>query len=165
MEQNNIVSILSIEGRQYPVDIQYLTEPSLNYLQTTIEAIISIHKFVKKRTDHWIQEKAGDVLVFLPGRDDIDFVIEAITDHFSLYPISTSLWFTSVKLKNIAIFPLYAGLSSEEQDEALLPLDKGIRKVIVSTNIAESSVTINNINFVVDCGFTKVSIFQKVSLW
>jgi ATP-dependent RNA helicase DDX35 len=57
---------------------------------------------------------------------------------------------------------LYAGLSNEEQNEALSPADKGIRKVIVSTNIAETSVTIEGIVFVVDCGFVKVSYLNLI---
>lgn len=54
------------------------------------------------------------------------------------------------------LLPLYAGLTTEEQLRIFEPPERGTRKVIVSTNIAEASVTIDGIKFVVDCGFVKV---------
>lgn len=57
------------------------------------------------------------------------------------------------------IVPLYAGLTTDEQLRAFSPTEKGRRKVVVSTNIAEASVTIEGIRYVVDCGLVKVRSF------
>ena len=59
-------------------------------------------------------------------------------------------------MKNVTVYPLYAGLTHEDQMKALEPAPRGIRKVIVATNIAETSVTLPGIVYVVDCGFVKV---------
>lgn len=59
----------------------------------------------------------------------------------------------------MVVLPLYAGLSPSEQKEALQPAEKGKRKVILATNIAETSVTIEGIIYVIDCGFVKVFIY------
>lgn len=67
----------------------------------------------------------------------------------------------SLKKKTIFAIPLYAGLSSGEQNEALVPPERGIRKVVVSTNIAEASVTMEGIVYVIDCGFVKVIELTK----
>jgi ATP-dependent RNA helicase DDX35 len=61
-----------------------------------------------------------------------------------------------MKRKTIIALPLYAGLSTSEQNEALEPAEAGIRKVVVATNIAETSVTLEGVVYVVDCGFVKV---------
>lgn len=75
----------------------------------------------------------------------------------SSFPFSHSLPEGSPKL---LLLPLHAGLSSEEQTAIFEPTPRGSRKCIVATNIAEASVTIDGIKFVVDCGFVKVSRFR-----
>lgn len=67
-----------------------------------------------------------------------------------------------MKTKKALVLPLFAGLSSEEQLRALEPAPKGFRKIIVATNIAETSVTIEGVVYVVDCGFAKVSAVWRV---
>ncbi|PNS21073.1 hypothetical protein CAC42_3410 [Sphaceloma murrayae] len=134
-------TILSVEGRMYPVDIEYLTSPAENYVERAVQAIFDIHT----------QEGDGDILVFLTGRDEIETCIEMIADRLpSLPKDQTSLY----------PLPLYAGLSSEQQMYVFEQTPEKTRKVIVSTNIAEASVTIPGVIFVIDCGFVKLRAYN-----
>lgn len=134
--KEEIGSIISFEGRTNPIDILYLDTPAENYLEKTIDVILSIHE----------QEGAGDILVFLTGREEIEQAVQAISERSAT---------TNSPSTGLQPLPLYAGLSSEEQ---MLVFDKppeNVRKVVFATNIAEASVTIEGIVFVVDCGFVK----------
>ncbi|KAI8825220.1 P-loop containing nucleoside triphosphate hydrolase protein [Fimicolochytrium jonesii] len=137
--QDNAV-IMSMEGRMFPVDICYLQEPSSNYLTTVVETVFKIHE----------KEPAGDVLVFLTGRDEIDTAISLINERAHTYGPT----------HQISALPLYGGLTFEEQLAAFEPPERGTRKVVVSTNIAEASVTIDGIVYVVDAGFVKLRAYN-----
>lgn len=114
------------------------------------------------------QEDAGDVLVFMPGQDEIERTCELLADMVkyvrfnSLQLRRCFLTFCVVRrgpndagLK-LNVMPMYAGLPIEDQMRVFDPPQRGQRRVIVATNIAETSVTIPNIAFVVDAGFVKV---------
>ncbi|KAF2222855.1 ATP dependent RNA helicase [Elsinoe ampelina] len=134
-------TIISVEGRMYPVDIEYLMSPAESYVERAVQAIFDIHT----------TDGTGDILVFLTGRDEIETCIEMIADRLpslpkdqdSLYPL-----------------PLYAGLSTEQQMYVFEETPENTRKVIVSTNIAEASVTIPGIVFVIDSGFVKLRAYN-----
>ena len=133
--------IVSIEGRSYPVDILYLEEPAEDYLERAVQTVFQVHA----------EEDEGDILLFLTGRDEIETAIQLIADRaISLHP----------KAQAIQPLPLYAGLTTEEQMYVFEPAAENTRKVIVSTNIAEASVTIDGINFVIDCGFAKLRAYN-----
>jgi ATP-dependent RNA helicase DDX35 len=70
IEGKNTACILSVEGRQYPVDIEYLAKPCSDYIRCAIDTVINIHK----------KEQRGDILVFLPGAEEIDNAISLIED-------------------------------------------------------------------------------------
>ncbi len=134
--------IISLEGRMYPVDALYLEEPSEDYVERAVKTVFDIHA----------NEADGDVLIFLTGREEIDTTIQMIADRAaSLHPRAPS----------ILPLPLYAGLSSEQQLYVFEPAPENTRKVIVSTNIAEASVTIDGILYVIDCGFVKLRAFNS----
>jgi ATP-dependent RNA helicase DDX35 len=100
------------------------------------------------------KEADGDILVFLTGREEIDTAISLIADRASaLHPRAPSL----------LPLPLYAGLTSEQQLYVFEPPPENTRKVIVSTNIAEASVTIDGIVYVIDCGFVKLRAFNPTT--
>ncbi|KAG7397116.1 ATPdependent RNA helicase [Phytophthora boehmeriae] len=120
------VVAVSVEGRQFPVDIEYLQEPCNDYLQKAIETVLAIDKY----------EGEGDILVFLPGQEEIDFVVRALSDSVPAH---------------ILPVPLYGTLPLHMQQNAFLSSPKGVRrKVIVATTIAETSVTIEGVVFVID---------------
>jgi ATP-dependent RNA helicase DDX35 len=125
----------------FPVDIHYLDEPAEDYIQRAVETVLDIHT----------KEGDGDILVFLTGRNEIEQAIDMINEQA-----------VERKLQNPAIqaIPLFSGLSPEAQMFVFEPPPENTRKVIVATNIAEASVTIEGISFVIDCGFVKLRAFD-----
>src|SRR6266536_277049 len=136
--------IISIDGRMYPVDILYLEEPAEDYVERAVKTIFDIHT----------QEAEGDILLFLTGREEIETAIQMISER------TASL---HTKGQAILALPLYAGLTSEQQLYVFEPAPENTRKVIVSTNIAEASVTIDGIVYVVDCGFAKLRAYNPLT--
>ncbi|KAK9456427.1 P-loop containing nucleoside triphosphate hydrolase protein [Dipodascopsis uninucleata] len=135
--------IISIEGRMFPVDVLYLSKPTENYITKTIETILNIHE----------HEPDGDILVFLTGREEIDRVYQEIS--YQMQNLQSS----SRKLLSL---PLYSGLPQDEQMAVFEPAPDDSRKVIISTNIAEASVTIDGIVYVIDCGFVKIRAYNPL---
>lgn len=139
--QSSIGRIVSLEGRMYPVDALFLEEPAEDYVEKAVNTVFNIHA----------SEPDGDILVFLTGREEIDTALQLIADRArDLHP----------RAQKILSLPLYAGLTSEQQLYVFEPAPENTRKVIVSTNIAEASVTIQGILYVVDCGFVKLRAFN-----
>lgn len=133
--------IISLEGRMYPVDILYLDTPTEDYVDRAVKTVFDIHT----------QEAEGDILVFLTGREEIDTAVQMISERASmLHP----------KAQALLPLPLYSGLTSEQQLYVFEPAPENTRKVIVSTNIAEASVTIDGIVYVIDCGFAKLRAYN-----
>ena len=139
--EHPVSRIISLEGRMYPVDTMYLEEPAEDYVERAVKTVFDIHA----------SEPDGDILVFLTGREEIDTALQLIADRAgSLHP----------RAQSILSLPLYAGLTSEQQLYVFEPAPENTRKVIVSTNIAEASVTIDGIVYVIDCGFVKLRAFN-----
>ncbi|ORY64402.1 P-loop containing nucleoside triphosphate hydrolase protein [Pseudomassariella vexata] len=134
-------SIISLEGRTYPIDVLYLEIPTEDYVEKAVSTVFEIHT----------KEGDGDILVFLTGREEIDNAIQAISERIDqLHP----------RAQSILALPLYAGLSTEQQMYVFEEAPENTRKVILSTNIAEASVTIDGIVYVVDSGFVKLRAFD-----
>lgn len=134
-------NIVSLEGRMYPVDTLFLEEPAEDYVEKAVKTVFDIHG----------SEPDGDVLLFLTGREEIDTALRIIAERAALlHP----------RAQSILPLPLYAGLTSEQQLYVFEPAPDNTRKVIVSTNIAEASVTIDGIVYVIDCGFVKLRAFN-----
>ncbi|KAL6920384.1 hypothetical protein ACHAPO_000756 [Fusarium lateritium] len=134
-------AIVSLEGRTYPIDILYLESPAENYVEKAIDVVFDIHT----------QEGEGDILVFLTGREEIDNAIQAVSER---------MMDLNSKYGPLMPLPLYAGLSTEQQMYVFDKPSEGTRKVVFSTNIAEASVTIEGIVFVVDSGFVKLRAYD-----
>ncbi|CAG8695408.1 12228_t:CDS:10 [Funneliformis caledonium] len=135
------VSIISLEGRTFPVDIHYLEEPCQDYVESAIQTVFDIH----------VKEPPGDIIIFLTGRDEIDNTVGEISQRATTLPRSAM---------KIMPLPIYAGLSSEQQMEIFEPTPFNTRKVVVATNIAEASITIEGIVYIIDCGFVKLRAFS-----
>ncbi|KAI0181451.1 P-loop containing nucleoside triphosphate hydrolase protein [Hypoxylon sp. FL1284] len=134
-------AIISLEGRMYPVDVLYLESPTENYVEKAISTVFDIHT----------KEPDGDILVFLTGREEIDTAVQAVAERSAELPPSS---------QSILALPLYAGLSTEQQMYVFDSPPENTRKVIFSTNIAEASVTIDGIVYVIDSGFVKLRAFD-----
>ncbi|KAF8858896.1 P-loop containing nucleoside triphosphate hydrolase protein [Acephala macrosclerotiorum] len=136
--------IISLEGRMYPVDVLYLESPAEDYVERAVQTVFDIHT----------KEPDGDILVFLTGREEIDTAVQAISERAAnLHP----------RAQQIMPLPLYAGLSTEQQMYVFEEAPENTRKVIFSTNIAEASVTIDGIVYVVDTGFVKLRAYNPLT--
>lgn len=141
----NNAPILKIPGRRFPVDIYYTKTPEPNYIEAAVLTAIQIHI---SQSDELFDEKktGGDILIFLTGQEEIELAKKMI--NFNLKKLKN-------KIPNYIVLPIYSALPSEEQSKIFLPVEKGIRKIIIATNIAETSITIDGISYVIDCGFCK----------
>ncbi|XP_024046130.1 probable pre-mRNA-splicing factor ATP-dependent RNA helicase DEAH9 isoform X4 [Citrus clementina] len=101
-----------------------------------------------------VEEPPGDILVFLTGQDDIDATIQLLTEEARTSKKNSS---------GLIILPLYSGLSRAEQEQVFSPTPRGKRKVVISTNIAETSLTLEGIVYVVDSGFSKQRFYNPIS--
>ncbi|CAM8953516.1 unnamed protein product [Rhodiola kirilowii] len=130
-----------IQGRQYPVDIFYTLQPETDYLDAALITIIQIH----------LKEEAGDILVFLTGQEEIESVERFIREKLQQLPEDN---------RKLLPIPIYASLPYEKQMQVFKPAPNGIRKVILATNIAETSVTIPGIKYVIDPGMVKAKTYN-----
>jgi pre-mRNA-splicing factor ATP-dependent RNA helicase DHX16 len=130
-------SIFMIPGRMFPVDILYTKAPEADYLDAVVVTVLQIHV---------TQEIPGDILVFLTGQEEIETATEILTQR------TRGL---GSRIRELLICPIYSTLPSEQQAKIFEPTPEGARKVVLGTNIAETSLTINGICYVVDAGFCK----------
>ncbi|KAI9219158.1 putative ATP dependent RNA helicase [Blastocladiella britannica] len=136
--------IVSLEGRSFPLDIMYLSKPCLDYLTAAVDTVLDLHQ----------REPLGDVLVFLTGRDDIERAAQMLADRAKVVPSAFAL----------LPLPLHAGQPTSAIEPVFAPAPAGTRKAVLSTNLAEASVTIPGIVHVVDCGFAKLRYFHATSM-
>ncbi|KAI8624024.1 P-loop containing nucleoside triphosphate hydrolase protein [Xylariaceae sp. FL1651] len=138
---DQIGTIISLEGRTYPIDVLYLDLPVEDYVEKAVSTVFDIHN----------SEPDGDILVFLTGREEIDGAVQAITER--LVDLQEGA-------QSLLALPLYAGLTTEQQMYVFDAPPNNTRKVILSTNIAEASVTIDGIVYVIDSGFVKLRAYD-----
>lgn len=137
--------IFNVPGRRYPVEIFYTEQPEANYLYAAITTVFQIHMS---------QKNGGDILVFLTGQDEIENMAERLNETCKKL---------EGQIKEMIVCPIYANLPAEQQKKIFEPTPKGARKVVISTNIAETSLTIDGIVYVIDCGFVKENIYNPTT--
>ncbi|GAA6005855.1 uncharacterized protein JCM10292_004661 [Rhodotorula paludigena] len=135
----NNAPVLYVQGRQHKVAMHYATEPQPDFCDAALKTVFQIHNKLPP----------GDILVFLPGQDEIDSLASSINAYLP------DLEKTKSHLGTLLVTPLYAKLPPTDQAKAFAPAPPKTRKVILSTNIAETSVTIPGVRFVVDSGLAK----------
>ncbi|MFH0934626.1 MAG: ATP-dependent RNA helicase HrpA [Pseudomonadota bacterium] len=137
--------IIQVSGRTYPVEIRY-RPPQQNEEGDTQDVPQAICSALDELS---IGGLKGDVLVFLPGEREIRDTAEALRKH---------------QHKGLEILPLFSRLSVAEQDRVFKPAS-GVRRVVLATNVAETSLTVPNIGYVIDSGLARInrySVRQKV---
>ncbi|KAG5490164.1 hypothetical protein JKF63_00283 [Porcisia hertigi] len=134
-----------IEGRTFPVETYYLTNPTTDYVRTALQTVMMIH----------LQEPPGDVLVFFTGQEEIELGGEQLFRWMEMLRRQVS-----TPLPDLMVLPLTATMPQEVQSKVFEPTPPGCRKVVLATNVAETSITINNLYYVVDSGFCKQNIFD-----
>ena len=135
--------LLESSGKSYPVDIIYHPDNSSLHLFEKVCRLV-IHVFPKHQ---------HDCLVFLPGAADINKAAQRLRQHFEGEG-------KEGKEGEVEVLTLFSELSKKEQQQALLPNPAGKRKIVLATNIAETSLTIEGIEVVIDSGIEKKAIFQ-----
>ena len=144
--------LLKVSGRIHPVDIFYTREPEPDYVEAAIRTVLTIHR----------TEGSGDILVFLTGQEEIEDACRKIkieaADLAAKDPDSVG---------PLSCIPLYSSLPPQQQQRVFdpappprVPGGPQGRKVIISTNIAETSLTIDGIVYVVDPGFSKQKLYN-----
>ncbi|XP_048512923.1 probable ATP-dependent RNA helicase DHX35 isoform X2 [Athalia rosae] len=134
-------TIISVEGRLYPVDTYYIQEPVADYVKAVVDTALKIHE----------EEERGDILAFLTGMEEVDRAVSLLNEHGKL-----------IKDTKQKILPLamYGSLPNSEQLKVFWSAPKDTRKVVVATNIAETSITIPGVVYVIDSGFAKIRWFE-----
>lgn len=133
--------IIRSEGRTFPVETLY--RPPRRSGIPIDEALVPV-------VEEALRGQPGDLLVFLPGMAEIRAARRRLQDKFGQQDGKGS----------IRIYPLYGSLSPEEQDRALLPSGEGERKIVLSTAVAETSLTVEGVTIVIDSGLARVSRFS-----
>jgi ATP-dependent helicase HrpB len=128
-------ALLSSEGRVHPVAIEYLSAPAGNTPIWDL-AVKELQRLVR-------QDLQGDALIFMPGAYEISRTVQAARDALG---------------KEFVVFPLHGELPPDDQDAALARYDR--RKIVVATNVAETSLTIDGVRLVIDSGLARISRYD-----
>ncbi|KAF2401518.1 putative pre-mRNA splicing factor RNA helicase [Trichodelitschia bisporula] len=146
----NDAPLLAVPGRTHPVEIFYTPEPERDYVDAAIRTVIQIHG----------TEPEGDILLFMTGEEEIEDACKRIG-------LEADSIIGELDAGPLKVYPLYGGLPPQQQQMIFEPAPpprrpggKPGRKVIVSTNIAETSLTIDGIVYVVDPGFSKQKVYN-----
>ncbi|XP_071092501.1 pre-mRNA-splicing factor ATP-dependent RNA helicase PRP16-like [Haliotis cracherodii] len=134
------VPIFTIPGRTFPVDIMYSKNPVEDYVDASVKQALQVH----------LQGMQGDMLIFMPGQEDIEVTCELISERLGELDEAPPL----------AILPIYSQLPSDLQAKIFQKAPDGVRKCVVATNIAETSLTVDGIMFVIDAGYCKLKVFN-----
>lgn len=137
----NNAKVLYIQGRQYPVTVYYTAQAQSDYVHSAVTTVLQVHE----------KEETGDILLFLTGREEIESVQRVLQRCRGLFPPD---W------RDLEVCPLYAALPTHEQQKVFQETQEGCRKVILSTNIAETSITIPGVKYVIDTGMVKARAYN-----
>ncbi|KAB1265328.1 ATP-dependent RNA helicase DHX33 [Camelus dromedarius] len=141
----NGAPVLYLEGRQHPIQIFYTKQPQHDYLHAALVSVFQIHQEAPS---------SQDILVFLTGQEEIEAMSKTCRDIAKHLPDGCP---------SMLVLPLYASLPYAQQLRVFQEAPKGYRKVIISTNIAETSITITGIKYVVDTGMVKAKKYNPDS--
>ena len=133
----------NIEGRQFPVTINYVPQPVQDIVEASLKTVFQIH---------YKEPLPGDILVFLTGQETVES-LESLVKEYQLG--------MSPEVPKLLVLPLFAALPQAAQQRVFQPGPPKTRKVIISTNIAETSVTVSGVRFVIDCGKAKIKHFRS----
>ncbi|PLW30386.1 hypothetical protein PCASD_21279 [Puccinia coronata f. sp. avenae] len=130
----------TIPGRTFPVDILFSKTPCEDYVDSAVKQALQIH----------LSSPPGDILIFMTGQEDIEVTCQVIKDRIK-------------QLDNppfLAVLPIYSQMPADLQAKIFESTQDGRRKCIVATNIAETSLTVDGIMYVIDSGFSKLKVYN-----
>ncbi|CAG5128460.1 unnamed protein product [Candidula unifasciata] len=134
------VPVYTIPGRTFPVDVMYAKNPQEDYVDAAVKQTLQVH----------LGGLPGDILIFMPGQEDIEVTCELISERLGELEEAPPL----------AILPIYSQLPSDLQAKIFQKAPDGVRKCVVATNIAETSLTVDGIMFVIDSGYCKLKVYN-----
>ncbi|KEH20562.1 putative RNA helicase [Medicago truncatula] len=129
--------VLNIPGKLYPVEVLYSKERPVNYLDAALKTALDIH----------IRQPEGDILIFMTGQDDIEKLVMKMEEKVRALDEGSCM--------DAIIFPLHGSLPPELQVRVFSPPPPNCRRIIVATNIAETSLTVDGVVYVIDSGYVK----------
>ncbi|EHL03375.1 P-loop containing nucleoside triphosphate hydrolase [Glarea lozoyensis ATCC 20868] len=129
-----------IPGRTFPVDVMFHRSPVEDYVDQAVQQVLAIH----------VSMGAGDILVFMTGQEDIECTCELVQERLNALNDPPKL----------LILPIYSQMPADLQAKIFDKAAPGVRKVIVATNIAETSLTVDGIMYVVDAGYSKLKVYN-----
>ncbi|GMK53866.1 hypothetical protein CspeluHIS016_0104520 [Cutaneotrichosporon spelunceum] len=130
----------TIPGRTFPVEIFHSKSPCEDYVDSAVKQVLQIH----------LTSPKGDILVFMTGQEDIEATCSVIEERLEQLDDPQPL----------AVLPIYSQMPADLQAKIFQPTPDGRRKVVVATNIAETSLTVDGILYVVDGGYAKVKVYN-----
>ncbi|XP_074378490.1 pre-mRNA-splicing factor ATP-dependent RNA helicase DEAH7-like [Apium graveolens] len=139
------VPIFHIPGRTFPVQTLYSKTPCEDYVEAAVKQAMTIH----------IASAPGDILVFMTGQDEIEAACYALSERMEQL-VST----TKQSVSKLLILPIYSQLPADLQAKIFQKSKDGARKCIVATNIAETSLTVDGIFYVIDTGYGKMKVYN-----
>ncbi|XP_058737040.1 probable pre-mRNA-splicing factor ATP-dependent RNA helicase DEAH4 [Vicia villosa] len=129
--------VLNIPGKMHPVEVLYSKERPVSYLNTALKTALDIH----------VRQPEGDILIFMTGQDDIEKLVTKLEDEVRALDEGSCM--------DAVIFPLHGSLPPELQVRVFNPPPPNCRRIIVATNIAETSLTVDGVVYVIDSGYVK----------
>ncbi|KAJ0038925.1 hypothetical protein Pint_23699 [Pistacia integerrima] len=139
------VPIFHIPGRTFPVNVLYSKTPCEDYVEAAVKQAMTIH----------ITSSPGDILIFMTGQDEIEAACHALAERMEQL-VST----TKREVSKLEILPIYSQLPADLQAKIFQKAEEGARKCIVATNIAETSLTVDGIYYVIDTGYGKMKVYN-----
>ena len=151
-DKDTAAPLFKVPGRTHPIEVFYTQEPEPDYVEAAIRTVLMIHR----------AEGPGDILLFLTGEEEIEDACRKIK-----LEVDDSVNQNPDTVGPLICIPLYSSLPPQQQQRIFDPAPKGTipggppgRKVVVSTNIAETSLTIDGIVYVVDPGFSVQKVYN-----
>lgn len=134
------VPVYRIPGRTFPVQVVFTKNPCEDYVESAVRQAYSLHCSLP----------AGDILIFMSGQEDIEACCEALKERVS----------SNEDIQPLVILPIYSQLPADLQSKIFDLMPSGYRKCIIATNIAETSLTVDGIVYVIDAGYNKVKVYN-----
>ncbi|KAK3127120.1 hypothetical protein QOZ80_7AG0568590 [Eleusine coracana subsp. coracana] len=139
------VPVFHIPGRTFPVNIMFSKTPCEDYVEAAVKQAMTIH----------IASGPGDILIFMTGQEEIEATCYALAERMEQL-ISSS----TKAVPKLEILPIYSQLPADLQAKIFQKAEEGARKCIVATNIAETSLTVDGIFYVIDTGYGKMKVYN-----
>ncbi|XP_017025155.1 pre-mRNA-splicing factor ATP-dependent RNA helicase PRP16 [Drosophila kikkawai] len=134
------VPTFTIPGRTFPVDVMFSKNTCEDYVESAVKQALQVH----------LTPNEGDMLIFMPGQEDIEVTCEVLEERLAEIENAPEL----------SILPIYSQLPSDLQAKIFQKSSDGVRKCVVATNIAETSLTVDGIIYVIDSGYCKLKVYN-----